>query len=91
MLIWWRFFHQDNAPAHRSVIAMAAISDCGFEIDSTSPLLTDLTLSDFHLFPKLKRPFLVPIFSQMMMSYMQWRIFWTVKKRTFLKVALLSV
>ena len=24
-------FHQDNAPAYRSVIAMAAINDCGFE------------------------------------------------------------
>ena len=23
-------FHQDNAPVHKSVIAMAAIHDCGF-------------------------------------------------------------
>ena len=25
-------FHQDNAPAHKSVVAMAAVHDCGFEL-----------------------------------------------------------
>ena len=25
-------YHQDNAPVHRSVIAMAAIHDCGFKL-----------------------------------------------------------
>ena len=43
-------FHQDNAPVHKSVIAMAAIHDCGFKLiehPHYSP-------SDFHLFPKLK-------------------------------------
>ena len=25
-------FHQDIAPAHTTVIAMAAINDCGFEL-----------------------------------------------------------
>ena len=24
-------FHQDNAPAHTSVVAMAALRDCGFD------------------------------------------------------------
>ena len=34
---------QDNAPAHTSIIAMAAINDCGFE-----SYLSDLTTSDLH-------------------------------------------
>ena len=25
-------FHQDNAPAHKSAVAMAAVRDCGFEL-----------------------------------------------------------
>ena len=33
----------------------------------------------------IKRSFLVPIFSQIMTSYMQWRTFWTVRKRTSFK------
>ena len=72
-------FYQNSTPAHTSIIAMAAINGCGFQLIQHPPY--------FHLFSKLKKFFLVPIFSQMMMSYMQWRSFWTVKKRT-LKVAL---
>ena len=52
-------FHQNNAPAHISVIAMAAISDCGFELIQHPPYSHDLAPSDFHLFPNWKRPFLV--------------------------------
>ena len=72
-------FHQDNAPAHTSVNAMAAINDCGFELIQ-HPLTRLILLYQTHSFPKLKRPFLVLNFSQMMTSYMQWRSFWTVKK-----------
>ena len=47
-------FHQDNAPVYKSVIAMAAIYDCGFELIEHPPYSPDLAPSDFHLFPKLK-------------------------------------
>ena len=47
-------FHHDNAPVHKSVIAMAAIHDCGFKLIEHPPYSPDLAPSDFHLFPKLK-------------------------------------
>ena len=47
-------FHQDNAPVHKSVIAMAAIHNCGFKLIEHPPYSLDLAPSDFHLFPKLK-------------------------------------
>lgn len=47
-------FHQDNAPAHTSNVAMAAIHDCGFELLSHPPYSPDLAPSDFHLFRHLK-------------------------------------
>ena len=47
-------FHQDNAPVHKSVIAMAAICGCGFKLIEHPPYSPDLAPSDFHLFPKLK-------------------------------------
>ena len=47
-------FHQDNASVHMSVIAMAAIHDCGFKMIKHPPYSPDLAPSDFHLFPKLK-------------------------------------
>ena len=62
-------FHHDNAPAHTPAIAMAAINDCGFELIQHFPYSHDLAPSDLHLFAKLKKkkkPFLIPIFSQMM-------------------------
>ena len=46
-------FHQDNAPVHKSVIAIAAIHNCGFKLIE-HPHSPDLAPSDFHLFPKLK-------------------------------------
>ena len=48
-------FHQDNAPAHTSVIAMAAINDCGFRLIKHPPNSPDFAPSDFHLFSKLKK------------------------------------
>ena len=47
-------FHQDNAPVHKFVIAMAAIHDYGFKLVEHPPYSPDLAPSDFHLFPKLK-------------------------------------
>ena len=47
-------FHQGNTPVHKSVIAMAAIHDCGFKLIDHPPNSPDLAPSDFHLFPKLK-------------------------------------
>lgn len=47
-------FHQDNAPAHKSRVAMAAIKDAGFELVEHPPYSPDLAPSDFYLFPRLK-------------------------------------
>jgi histone-lysine N-methyltransferase SETMAR len=46
--------HHDNAPAHTSHIAMAAIHECGFELLCHPPYSPDLAPSDFHLFRLLK-------------------------------------
>ncbi|UYV69974.1 hypothetical protein LAZ67_7001357 [Cordylochernes scorpioides] len=48
-------YHQDNAPSYRSLQAMAAIYDSGFELLPHAPYSPDLSPSDFHLFPHLKR------------------------------------
>ncbi|UYV79992.1 hypothetical protein LAZ67_18001342 [Cordylochernes scorpioides] len=48
-------YHQDNAPSHRSLQAMAAIYDFGFELLPYAPYSPDLAPSDFHLFPHLKK------------------------------------
>ena len=47
-------FHQDNAPAHKAAVAMAAIQEMGFELVDHPPYSPDLALSDFNLFPRLK-------------------------------------
>ena len=44
-------FHQDNAPAHMSVVAMAAVRDCGFEVVDHPSYSPDLAPSDYFLFP----------------------------------------
>ncbi|UYV79087.1 hypothetical protein LAZ67_17001077 [Cordylochernes scorpioides] len=43
-------YHQDNAPSHRSLQAMAAIYDSGFELLPRAPYSPDLATSDFHLY-----------------------------------------
>ena len=48
-------FHQDNAPAHKSVVAMAAGHDCGFELIEHPPYSPDLAPSDCFLFPNMKK------------------------------------
>jgi histone-lysine N-methyltransferase SETMAR len=45
----------DNAPAHTSKVARAAIRDCGFEELPHPPYSPDLAPSDFYLFGHLKK------------------------------------
>jgi len=47
-------FHQDNAPAHTSSQALAAIRNVGFQLLPHPLYSSDLVPSDFYLFPKLK-------------------------------------
>ena len=51
----WVLFHQDNAPAHKSVVAMAAVHYCGFELADHPPYSSDLAPSDYFLFPNIKK------------------------------------
>lgn len=48
-------FHQDNAPAHKSLIVMAKLYELHYELLSHPPYSPDLAPSDFFLFPNLKR------------------------------------
>ena len=47
-------FHQDNAPAHKSVVAMAAVCNCGFELVNHPTYSPDLAPSDYFVFPNMK-------------------------------------
>ena len=47
-------FHQDNATAHKSVLAMQKLRDLLYELLEHPPCSPDLAPSDFFLFPKLK-------------------------------------
>jgi histone-lysine N-methyltransferase SETMAR len=47
-------FHQDNAPAHKSVLTMGKLRDVHYELLEHPPYFPDLAPSDFCLFPKLK-------------------------------------
>jgi len=47
-------FHQDNAPAHKSVLTMGKLRDLHYELLEHPPYSPDLAPSDFGLFPKLK-------------------------------------
>ena len=49
----WEITIKDNAPAHTSQVAMAAATECGFEIFPHSPYSSDMTPSYLYLFPKL--------------------------------------
>ena len=46
-------FYQDNAPAHKSVLAMGKLRDLHYELLEHPPYSPDLAPSDFCLFPKL--------------------------------------
>jgi len=47
-------FHQDSAPAHKSVSAMGKLRDLHYELLEHPPYSPDLAPSDFFLFQKLK-------------------------------------
>lgn len=47
-------FNQDNASVHKSLVALNAIHNAGFELMAHPPYSPDLAPSDFYLFPKLK-------------------------------------
>ena len=40
---------------HKSVVAMAAVRDCGFEFVDYPPYSLDLATPDYFLFPKMKK------------------------------------
>lgn len=48
-------FHQDNAPAHTSMITMAKLNELKYELLPHPPYSPDLAPSDYYLFPNLKR------------------------------------
>ena len=45
---------QDNAPAHRSQVAMTYATECVFKVLPHPPYSPDMAPSDFYLFRKLK-------------------------------------
>jgi histone-lysine N-methyltransferase SETMAR len=47
-------FYQDNAPAHKSILAMGKLRDLHYEMLEHLLCSPDLAPSDFCLFPKLK-------------------------------------
>jgi transposase len=47
-------FHQDNAPAHKSVLAIKKLRDLHYELLEHPPYFPYLAPSDFCFFPKLK-------------------------------------
>jgi len=47
-------FHQDSAPAHKSVLAMGKLRDLHYELLEHPPYPPNLAPSDFYLFPRLK-------------------------------------
>lgn len=48
-------FHRDNAPAHKSLIAMGKINELRYEMLPHPPYSPDLAPCDFVLFPDLKK------------------------------------
>jgi histone-lysine N-methyltransferase SETMAR len=48
-------FHQDNAPAHKSVLTISKLTELKYELLEHPPYSPDLAPSDFHLFPNLKK------------------------------------
>ena len=47
-------FHQNNAPAHKSVLAMGKLRDLHYELLEHPPYSPDLAPSDFCLFLRIK-------------------------------------
>ena len=47
--------HQDNAPAHKSLVAIFAVHDCSFKLIDHLPYSPVLARLDYFLFPNLKK------------------------------------
>ena len=72
------------APAHKSVVAMAAVTvrDCDFELADRPPYFPDLAPSDYFLFPNMKKKnWLGSSIGPMMRSYLQLRTFSRISMR----------
>ena len=63
--------HQDNAPAHKSLVTMSAVHDCGFKLIDHSPYSPDVAPSNYFLFPNLKNILLENGTRVMMKSFPQ--------------------
>jgi histone-lysine N-methyltransferase SETMAR len=48
-------FLHDNAPAHRTLATQKKLAYLGFQCLDHPPYSPDLALSDYHLFPELKK------------------------------------
>ena len=73
-------FHQDNVPAHKSVVAMAAVHDYGFElVDHPSYSLDFGTI--YFLFPNMINTWLRSSIGPMTRSNLQLRTFSTIRIR----------
>ena len=57
------FFLHDNAPAHRALATQRKLTYLSFQCLDHSPYSPDLALSDYHLFPGLKKQLKVRHFS----------------------------
>lgn len=49
---WW--FHQDNAPCHKSTLVTSWMADRGMKVVQHPPYSPDLAPCDFFLFPRMK-------------------------------------
>ena len=48
-------FYQDDAHAHKWVVAMSSVRDCDFTLLDYPPYLPDLAMSNYFLFPNMKK------------------------------------
>ena len=60
--------HQDNAPAHKSLVAMSAVHDCGFELIDHPPYSPDLAPIGLFSVPKLEKNILLEKGTRVMMT-----------------------
>jgi len=63
--------HHDNAPAHTSAVAVAAVRECGFRLLNHPPYSTDLAPTDYHVLRSLKILFMDVTFTVLKRSSMR--------------------
>lgn len=74
-------FHLDNDPAHKSMVAVAAVCDCGFELVDHSTYFSDLAPSDNFCFLTWKNTWLGGTNRPMIISYLLLRTSLNIKAR----------